>query len=64
MQFHVVATIDGKWSIVADGRSKGIKNFSTERGAISFAKKSLKGGPGRIIIHNKRGGVKSVISGN
>lgn len=61
-RYHVICGVSNKWSVVAHGRVRPVKNFLTQTEAISFAKKTAQKLTGTVIVHAKTGQIRDTYS--
>ena len=56
-------TGDGqKWNVVADGRTRATRVFTTKLSAIEFARETANKIQGEVIIHKKTGEIEERVS--
>jgi|WetSurMetagenome_2_1015567.scaffolds.fasta_scaffold1595441_1 hypothetical protein len=60
--YHVVPSVQGKWSVLKGGSDRAIRNFSNEYTAIEYAKKIADKEAVPLYLHRKDGSVVTKIS--
>jgi hypothetical protein len=59
--YHVIAAMNGGWSVKKFGVERSLRNFNTRRQAINFARKISKNNNAELIIHNEDGRLANKI---
>lgn len=60
--YHVVSSDSKKWVVIREGTVHSVRAFSTQRQAISYAKRRASKRTGDVIVHAQSGLVKEMIS--
>ncbi len=60
--YHVISGDSSKWTVVSEGKVRPMKVFSTQKAAISFARRTASLKTGVVYIHAKTGQVRDKIS--
>jgi Uncharacterized protein conserved in bacteria (DUF2188) len=63
-RFHVISSIsdEDKWSLVSEGSTKPIRDFTTKDAAVSFVRKSDVGRIGYVVIHSRDGRIQDRVT--
>ena len=61
-RYHVISGDAQKWMVVSGGRIRSLKVFSTQRGAVNFAKQTASRQNGEVFIHDRTGQIRDTIS--
>lgn len=60
--YHVISANARKWTVVSEGKVRPLKVFTTQKAAISFARRTASLKTGVVYIHAKTGQVRDKIS--
>lgn len=63
-RFHVISSTEKNgWSVVSENSARSIRRFSSQKAAISFAKKYAQPKSiDKVIVHDRYGRVQNVIT--
>ena len=61
-KYHVILGEGKNWAVVADGKIRAIKVFSSRLGAINFAKETASKIKGEVVIHKETGEIEDRVS--
>ncbi|HEX8266251.1 MAG TPA: DUF2188 domain-containing protein [Pyrinomonadaceae bacterium] len=60
--YHVIAKVDGGWSVKRSGAERAARNFPTQEDAIKYGKSISKAHAADLVIHRKDGRLASKVS--
>lgn len=62
--YHVIANIDGGWSVRKTSAKRAVKRFNTQEEAVVFGKKLITSQCAELFIHSKDGRVQEKLPAN
>ncbi len=62
MRYHVITSMANGWTVVPQGSIRGVKAFSTQRQAVTFAKQIASRKNGEVVIHGRSGQISDLVS--
>lgn len=62
IRYHVISRTSNGWTVVPEGSVRGIKVFSTQRQAVTFARQTASQRHGEVVIHGKTGQISDLVS--
>lgn len=57
--YHVIAKIDGGWSVKRTGAERATRTFATQKDAIAFGRNISRSHATELIVHRKDGRLSS-----
>jgi hypothetical protein len=62
IRYHVISRTTNGWAVVPEGSVRGLKAFSTQRQAVTFARQTASRKNGEVVIHAKTGQIRDLVS--
>lgn len=58
--YHVLSKKDTGWKVVKEDQNKAIRQFTTKREAVDYARKLSKKNESELVVHRKDGSIQNV----